>query len=100
MKMKKTIFLFGALALMLGTSCNEKKTESTETTETTTVTDTVHVDGAMNDVPPPPPPPAAERQDGTSISVNSDGVSVDSKDGTKGTKVEVKNDGGTVEIKK
>ncbi len=95
--MKKSILLFGAVALMLATSCNEKKSETTEMTETTTTV----IDTVDNDMPPPPPPPpVAEEADGTSVSVNSDGVSVNTKDGTNKTQVEVKGNGGTVEIKK
>lgn len=57
----------------------------------------------VNEVtPPPPPPPAVEKvdKDGTSISVNSDGVSLDTKNGTKSTNVSVKDGGAAIEIKK
>ncbi|HEX8562054.1 MAG TPA: hypothetical protein VF676_03645 [Flavobacterium sp.] len=98
--MKKVFVVFGALALMLGTSCNEKKTESETTTETTTVIDTVEADGEVNAPDPEAQTETVEESDGTSVSVNSDGVSVNSKDGTNKTNVEVKEGGGTVEIKK
>ncbi len=100
--MKKTIFIFGAAAVLAFASCKKETTEETDvitteapaeevdatatemestTTTTTTTTDTVEADG-------------------TSIKVGSDGVNVNSKDGDNKTTVKVNEQGGTVDIKK
>ncbi|WP_298154794.1 hypothetical protein [Flavobacterium sp.] len=60
---------------------------------------------APADIPPPPPPPPAPEKstddaNGTTVSVGKDGVQVDTKNNTKTTKVEVKNSGTAVEVKK
>lgn len=57
-------------------------------------------------VTPPPPPPAPEapakekEEDGTTISVGSDGVEVSTKTGDKKTVIDVKDGKGKIEIKK
>jgi hypothetical protein len=49
---------------------------------------------------PPPPPPAPEKQDGTSVNVGSDGVDVQSSDGSRKTGVSVSGGKASVEVKK
>ena len=70
--MKKVILLSGVVALLLFASCKDKK-ENT----------------------PPAPPPAPEptvqeeNKDGTSVSINQDGVSIENKDGEKESNVTI-----------
>ena len=100
--MKKTIFIFGAAALLAFASCKKETTEETEVittetpaddqdamqqdVETTTTTTTTTADTVASD--------------GTSVKVNSSGVDVNSQDGNNKTTVKVSEEGGTLEIKK
>lgn len=85
--MKKMIILSGVMALAFLTSCKDKK-------ETAPPTPPVVEDPA----PPPAPEPAAE-EDGTSVSISEDGVSVKSKDGEKESNVTITDDKKEVKIK-
>ncbi len=89
--MKKAFILCGALLLL--TACKKEEKEIESTTVTETVSDTV-----VREVAPPPPAEIEPESDGTSISIGSDGVSVDSKDGKKKTTVNVSKDNADVEI--
>jgi hypothetical protein len=84
--MKKNIMLSGMLAFLVMTACNNSPKEETTST------------------PPPaektaPPAPAGTKQeDGTTIKMNDQGVSIESKDGTKKTNVSVSKDSTNLEI--
>ncbi len=90
--MKKSIFL-AAFALIAMVSC---KNDSTEIIETKTTHDTITMG-----TPPPPPPPVEtpEAEDGTSVEIGKEGVSVDTKNTNSSTKVEVKDGKAAVEVK-
>ncbi|HEX9979097.1 MAG TPA: hypothetical protein VGB50_00870 [Flavobacterium sp.] len=94
--MKKITILLGALALTAFVSCkNEEKTE------TTTVEPVAHdTTVVVHETETVPVQDAEEEQDGTSVSVDSDGMKVDSKSGEKKTDVNVSDDGAAVEIKR
>ncbi len=88
--MKKIILLTGALAMTVLVSCKDNQTDPPPPPEP-----------VVHDEPAPvPPPPEPEAADGTSIQVGSDGVSLDTKDGTRSTSVDVRDGGAAVEIKK
>lgn len=71
--MKKIVLCIGLFSFLMITSCDKKveKTTETETIENTTVVQ----DTVVKEVPV-----EAEKEDGTSVKVNNDGVEVDSKD--------------------
>lgn len=96
--MKKIILLSALVVSTVFTSC---KKEEPMTPEPTPI--------IINETTPPPPPPPTEKpapveqkvdEDGTAISINSDGVSLDTKDGKKSTTVKVQDGGAAIEIKK
>ena len=96
--MKKFTLLFATAAMITFASCKKEVTIESDGTATDT---TVVID----EVAPPVNTTDTivvkqEESDGTSINVNSGGVSVDSKDGTKKTTVNMTKDGAGVEIKK
>ena len=93
--MKKILLSVALLSLIVVTSCKEKEVISTSETETIVEeapeteyksVDTVSV--------------TTEEADGTSVKMNGDGVSVDTKDGSKKTNVEINGGGAAVEVKK
>jgi hypothetical protein len=87
--MKKATMIIGMMAVMAIVSCKKKE----ETTITTTP-----VAEPTTEVAPPPAP--EEEQDGTSISVGTDGVDISTKNGAKETNVKVENGDAKVEVKK
>ena len=86
--MKKLILLTGVMALTLLTSCKDKKETPPPTPPT-----------VEDPAPPPAPEPTVEEENGTSIKVNEDGVSVKSKDGEKESNVTITDDKKEVNIK-
>lgn len=94
--MKKIGLTLSMFAIMALVSCKKEETVVTPAPETET-------EVVVLPPPPPPAPPAPEKpveQDGTSISVGSDGVEVSTKDGNKKTVIDVKDGKGSIEIKK
>jgi hypothetical protein len=89
--MKRILIMCSVLAITL-VSCKKETTE--ENTTEIVRTDSVTVKQELA----PPPPPQVEPRDGTSINVNSDGVNIDSKDGTNKTRVNVSKDNAGLEI--
>lgn len=85
--MKKLSVILASLAIFAFVSCKENQDEATVVEK-----ETVIVEKEVA--------PVAEENDGTSISVNSDGVEFSSKDGDKKTEVEVKDGSGTVKVEK
>ncbi|MFC4740330.1 hypothetical protein ACFO3U_10030 [Flavobacterium ponti] len=83
--MKKVTLLIASLAIFATVSCKDKEEATVVEKETVVVEE---------------PAPAEEENDGTSISVNSDGVEFSTKDGDKKTEVEVKDGSGSVEVEK
>ena len=83
--MKKNIILFAALTMMVMASCNNNPTNENTST---------------------PPSPQPERttvvvdtpKDGTTIKVGNDGVSFESKDGSKKSSVKISADSSKIEI--
>lgn len=86
--MKKVTLILASLAIFATVSCKDK--EEATVVEKETVVVEKEVDS----------PPVEEETDGTSISVNKDGVEFSSKDGDKKTEVEVKDGEGTVKVEK
>jgi hypothetical protein len=87
--MKKSILLLAAITMITFTSCKDKTEEGTDKTvviEKTTETQVVAQD--------------TTEADGTSISVNKEGVEFSSKDGEKNTSVEVDENGAAISTKK
>ena len=84
--MKKVSVLIASLAIFVSISCKEKEEATVVEKETVVVEKEVT--------------PAAENNDGTSISVNSDGVEFSTKDGDKKTEIEVKDGSGSVKVEK
>ena len=74
--MKKVTLILASVAMMLFASCKE---ESEKTTEKTVVIEKNETEAA----------PAGET-DGTSLSIDKDGVDFSTKDGTNKTEIEVK----------
>lgn len=87
--MKKIIALTGVLAMMLFASCKDKKQDTPPATPP----------AAENPAPPPAPEPQVEDEDGTSIKLNEDGVSVKNKDGDNESNVTITDDKKELEIK-
>lgn len=85
--MKKVTLILASLAIFTSVSCKESKDEATVVEKETVI---VEKETA----------PVAEENDGTSISVNSDGVEFSTKDGDNKTEVEVKDGSGTVKVEK
>ena len=83
--MKKVTLLIASLAIFSSVSCKDKEEATVVEKETVVVEE---------------PAPVEEENDGTSISVNSDGVEFSTKDGDKKTEVEVKDGSGSVEVEK
>ncbi len=83
--MKKVTLLIASLAIFATVSCKDKEEATVVEKETVVVEE---------------PAPVEEENDGTSISVNSDGVEFSTKDGDKKTEVEVKDGSGSVEVEK
>lgn len=92
----KKIFLTAALAIGMLVSCKQE-TKETDVIMPEATTDTVVVEKPVAPIDEVAP---EEESDGTSVSVGSDGVSVDSKNGTNKTTVDVKDGKAQVEIKK
>jgi uncharacterized protein YcfL len=84
--MKKVTLLIASLAIFATVSCKDKEEATVVEKETVVVEE--------------PAPVEEEENDGTSISVNSDGVEFSTKDGDKKTEVEVKDGSGSVEVEK
>lgn len=93
--MKKSAIILGVITIMAFASCKKEVTEETEVVapaaDTTVIVKEVQADTVTV---------KTEDPDGTSVSVNGDGVSVDSKDGKNKTAVSVKNGEAAVEVKK
>lgn len=93
--MKNALLTF-ALILALASCKKEEKEVTIEGGADTTV--------VVNQTVPAPETVTdtviVEDKDGTSVNISSDGVNVDSKDGTNKTSVNVTKDGAGVEIKK
>ena len=91
----------GALALTVLVSCNTKEEKTTEIVAPESTTDTLVVkEEAAPTTTTTEVETTTEKADGTSVNVGSDGVSLDTKNGTKSTNVEVKDGGASLEIKK
>lgn len=97
--MKKFVLLSGIAAMTVLMSCKKEEPAPPPPApiivhETTVVEPTTP--------PPPPPPPVEERvnKDGTKISINSKGVSLDTKNGKKSTTVTVKDGEAAIDIGK
>jgi ABC-type enterochelin transport system substrate-binding protein len=86
--MKKVTLILASIAMMIFVSC---KQETEETTEKTIIVEK-EVEATPVDV--------EEVQDGTSVSINENGVEFSTKNGEKKTEVEIKEDGGSVSTKK
>ncbi|GGB71166.1 hypothetical protein GCM10007424_08970 [Flavobacterium suaedae] len=86
--MKKIVALTGVLAMMLFASCKDKKQDTPPATPPP----------AESPAPPPAPEPQVEDEDGTSIKLNEDGVSVKNKDGENESNVTVTDDKKELEI--
>lgn len=85
--MKKVTLLLASLAIFATVSCKDNQEEATVVEKETVV---IEKEAA----------PVVEENDGTSISVNKDGVEFSTKDGDKKTEVEVKDGSGTVKVEK
>ncbi|KAF2513039.1 hypothetical protein E0W72_01045 [Flavobacterium arcticum] len=85
--MKKLILLSGVMAFALFTSCKDKKETPPPTPPT-----------VEDPAPPPAPEPVAE-EDGTSVSISEDGVSVKNKNGDNESNVTITDDKKEVNIK-
>ena len=83
--MKKVTLMIASLAIFATVSCKDKEESTVVEKETVVVEEAA---------------PAEEENDGTSISVNSDGVEFSTKDGDNKTEVEVKDGSGSVEVEK
>jgi len=86
--MKKSIILSGMFFMLAAAACNNSSTEKEPAS-----------------TPPPTPPPvekaapaANEQKDGTTIKVGNDGVSIESKDGSRKSNVKVSTDTTKIEI--
>lgn len=88
--MKKLIMLSGVMAITLLASCKDKK-------ETPPPTPPAVEDPA----PPPAPEPAVQQEsnDGTSVKINEDGVSIKNKEGDNESNVTITDDKKEVNIK-
>lgn len=85
--MKKVTLLLASFAIFATVSCKESQDKETVVEKETVIIETEAA-------------PATEQNDGTSISVNSDGVEFSTKDGDNKTEVEVKDGSGTVKVEK
>lgn len=85
--MKKVTLIVASLAIFAFVSCKENQDEATVVEKETVI---IEKEAA----------PAVEENDGTSISVDKDGVEFSTKDGDKKTEVEVKDGSGTVKVEK
>jgi uncharacterized protein YcfL len=86
--MKKVTLILASLAILATASCKDKEEATVVEKETVVIEKEADT------------PTAEEETDGTSISVNKDGVEISSKDGDKKTEVEVKDGEGTVKVEK
>ncbi len=101
--MKKLILGFGLFAMIAVTACKKEvdpAAPAEPTVHETTIVMPPPPPPTIENIPPPPPPPPIVKPDGTSIKIGSNGISVDTKNGTKGTAIEVKDGKANVEIKK
>ena len=89
--MKKTSMFIAVLSVMAIVSCKEKE-ETPEAAPATTTNQTIEVTTEA--------PAVEEEQDGTSISVGTDGVDVSTKNGENKTNVNVSGGAAKVEVKK
>ena len=85
--MKKVTLILASLAIFATVSCKDNQEKATVVEKETVV---IEKEAA----------PVVEENDGTSISVNKDGVEFSTKDGDKKTEVEVKDGSGTVKVEK
>ena len=69
--MKKVIFIFASLTLLLGMSCREEQKS-----------EKVIIEKQVES-------PKAEESDGTSLSIGNDGIEFSTKDGDKKTEVDI-----------
>jgi hypothetical protein len=97
--MKKATLLFGALSLMALVSCKKEEKEVDVDAPAADTTIVVH-ETAPAPVTTDTVVVKPEESDGTSVKINSDGLDINSKDGTKKTSVNVSKDNAGVEIKK
>ena len=86
--MKKSILILASISMMVFVSCKESTQETTEKTVVIEKNDT------------PQPDMSTEESDGTSVSINKNGVDISSKNGDNKTEVEINKDGGAVSTKK
>ncbi|WP_438965416.1 hypothetical protein [Flavobacterium sp.] len=84
--MKKVTLLIASLSLLVSVSCKDNEEATVVEKETVIVEKEVA--------------PSTEEKDGTSISINKDGVEFSSKEGESKTEVEVKDGSGTVKVEK
>ncbi|MFT7351969.1 MAG: hypothetical protein ACI9XR_001732 [Flavobacterium sp.] len=87
--MKTKLIIASAFSLVLAISCGKKESNDTETSTTETI-ETTKVVTVQDSV----------QQDGTSVSIGSDGVSVENQNGQNKVDVNVTKDEANVEIKK
>jgi hypothetical protein len=87
--MKTKLIIASAFSLFLAISCGKKESNDTETSTTETI-ETTKVVTVKDSV----------RADGTSVSIGSDGVSVQNQNGENKVDVSVSKDAANVEIKK
>ncbi len=85
--MKKVTVILASLAIFATISCKDNQEEATVVEKETVIIEQE-------------PAPATEQNDGTSISIDKDGVEFSTKDGDKKTEVEVKDGSGTVKVEK
>ncbi len=96
--MKKIVLLTGIAAMTVMMSCKKEEPAPPPPPAPIIVHETVIEPAPV----PPPPPPVEERvnKDGTSISVSTKGVSLDTKKGKKSTTVTVKDGEAAIDINK
>ncbi len=91
--MRKNIFFAGVLAILTMTSCNSNSDQKEPVNTTTPPEQTT---------PPPAEkaavPAAKKQEDGTTIKMNDQGVSIESKDGSKKSNVSLSKDSTRIEI--
>jgi len=90
--MKTQSIYIGLFAIALLFSCGkkeEKPVENNETTEAVIIEKEVVTDTVKEEEP-----------DGTSVKIGTDGASIETKDGSKSTSVEISKDKATIEVEK
>lgn len=89
--MKKITILVALMSLTVFVACKKDVPPPAETT-VEVVTPAAE--------PPAPEVEAPEEDNGTSVKIGKDGVDISTKNETKKTTIEVKNDGASMEVKK